>query len=63
MIRAKILLTLIFRENIVGSHWTHNKNKQMFEEDNFDEDDVVIYKVFGGSWVEEKRSDDEITFD
>ena len=35
----------------------------MFEEDNFDEDDVVIYKVFGGSWVEEKRSDDEITFD
>ena len=30
------------------------KNKQISEEDNFDEDDVVIAKCIGGSGVEEK---------
>ena len=37
------------------------KNKQMSEEDKFDEDDVVITKCIGGSGVEERSSDDEIT--
>ena len=37
------------------------KNKQMSEEDKFDEDDVIIIKCIGGSGVEEKSSDDEIT--
>ena len=37
------------------------KNKQMSEEENFVEDDLVITKCIGGSGVEEKRSDDEIT--
>ena len=33
----------------------------MSEEDKFDEDDVVITKCIGGSGVEERSSDDEIT--
>ena len=37
------------------------ENKQMSEEDNFDVDDVVNTKCIGGSGVEEKSSDDEIT--
>ena len=37
------------------------KNKQMSEEDNFGEYDVIITKCIGGSGVEEKSSDNEIT--
>ena len=36
-------------------------NKKMPKQDNFDEDDVVITKCIGGSGVQGKSSDDEIT--
>ena len=31
------------------------KNKQISEEENFDEDDVVTTKCIGGSGIEEKK--------
>ena len=57
LIRAKILL--IYHPCILGEHLSAHiepliKNKQISEEDNFDEDDVVIAKCIGGSGVEEK---------
>ena len=57
MIRAKTLL--IYHPYILGEHLSAHsepiiKNKQMSEEDNFFEDDVVITKCIGGSGVEEK---------
>ena len=53
------LPSLHFRRTLSAHIEPILKNKQISEEDNFDEDDVVITKCIGGSGVEEKS--DEIT--